>query len=198
MRINVQAQVESARRNLKQYQKKHLPTAITRALNKTLTGTVTDTKRLLVKRINMTSANVGKRIKKQPASAKPGYNRYVAVMRVDEDRKPNLASFKGLRVLKGRKGSRGGGISGKIWKKNVKYKNAFIWERSTKGGGMVRTVFHREKGAGRLPIKPIFGDSVSGLFTQRPKQGRSIKKLLRPKIRGRFGVELGRQLKRIK
>jgi hypothetical protein len=163
MKISVQAQVLSARRNLKQYQKKHLPAAITRSLNRTLTGTVVDTKELMSKRINLTKRVIGGKIKKTFASAKPGYNRYVAIMRVDEDKKPNIASFKGTKQLK-----RAGVVE--------------------EGG----------KRPGRLPIKPIFGDSVSGLFTQRPKQGRSIKKMLRPKIRGRFGVELGRQLARIK
>lgn len=203
MRISVVAQVDSARRNLKQYQKKHLPAAITRALNKTLTGTVVDTKELISKRINLTKRDIGGKITRRPASAKAGYNRYVAVMAIDKEKKSNLASFKGTKELKGRKGSRGGGLSGKPWKKRTKYKHGFIWTRGKKGSdGMARTAFLRETEGGkrvsRLPIRPIFGDSVSGVFLQRPKQGRSIKKILRPKIRSRFGIELGRQLARIK
>jgi len=198
MKISVTAQVKEAKKYLKDYQRKRLGPAISRALNKTLTGTVVDTKNLMVKKINMTKKEIGQRISKKPASAKPGYNRYEAVMVVRERKKPNLSSFKGTKALKGRKGSRGGGVTGKVWNKRIKYKNAFIWSRGKVGGGTAETVFHRVKGAKRLPIKPIFGDSVSGLLTQRPKQGRSIKSALRPKIRARFGIELDRQIARIK
>ena len=96
MEVNVSVDVKSARKSLLQYQKKQLPAATTRALNRTLRGTVTDTKREVAKRINMTQGRIGKVIRKRFASKKQGGSgsQFVAIMMVTgERRKPNIASF---------------------------------------------------------------------------------------------------------
>jgi len=192
MKISVTADIKAARDKLKNYQKKQLPAATTRALNKTLRGTVTDTKKLIGERLNMTQARIAQDITKKFASTKAGYNRYRVVMRLQDRKKPNIASFKGTKQLKR------AGVVGKPWKTRVKYgKKSFIWERGAVGGGSSKTAFHRV-GKERLPIKPLFGESPSGILMQIPKQGKPIRRALRPKIRRRFRVELERQIARFK
>lgn len=193
MKVSVTADIKAARDKLKNYQKRQLPAATTRALNKTLRGTATDAKKLIAERINFKSGDIAKKMELTFASGKAGYSAHRVVLRIVERKKPNIASFKGTKQLKR------AGVVGKPWKTRVKYgKKSFIWERGTVGGGKnARTAFHRT-GKKRLPIKPIFGDSISGVFVQIPKQGKAIRRALRPKIRARFRVELERQIARIK
>lgn len=215
MKISLNAEVRKASSRLKQYQRKQLPAATTRALNRTLRGTVTDTKKLIASRINMTQANIGKDIKSIPASVKTG-NRFVASMRITGNyKKRNIASFKGLKKIKK-------GLSGKPWKTRVKYLGAFVWTRKIKSGDTAQTAFHRVKGAekvapskgryaGRIvtrgknkgrklmrqPIKPLFGSSVVDVYLQENGTDEPIPVILSRTVPARFEIELERQLARI-
>lgn len=212
--VTLSHNVAQVRKSLKNYQIKQLPAATTRALNRTLRGTVTDTKRLIAKRINLTQSEVAKQIRSKPATKKTG-NTYQAVMTVKGGFKRNLASFKSLRKTKK-------GLSGKIWKTQTKYPGAFIWTRTISAGGTAKTAFHRVKGADKVvtskgtyrgkriqrgprkgsiikrqPIKPIYGDSVIGIFTFKGRRP-PVQQILRRTIPRRFNVELRRQIARIR
>lgn len=221
MQINVTADVRRASKKLKNYQRKQLPAATQRALNRTLRGTVTDTKKAIAARINLTQARIGKVLHKKYATKKGGPgssgSQWVAIMSVGgERRKPNIASFKGIRKTKK-------GLSGKPWKTTVKYPGAFLWVRGTKGGGTATTAFHRVKDAKKVkpskgtyagkrvkrgpnkgkpimrqPIKPLFGDSIVGVFLQTPKQGEPVKQVLLRTVPKRFAKEIEAQLARIR
>ena len=210
--ISLSHNVAQARKSLKNYQVKQLPAATTRALNRTLRGTVTDTKRLIAKRLNLSQANIAKEIRSKPASKKTG-NLYQATMIVKGGFKRNLASFKPSVTKKG--------LSGKIWDTRTKYPSAFIWKRTISAGSTAETAFHRVKGADKVattkgsyhgrkikrgprkgsvikrqPIKPIYGDSVVGVFTHRGRRP-PIQKILRRTIPRRFALGLRRQIARI-
>lgn len=214
MEVSVKTNVKLASKSLKNYEKKQLPPAVTRALNRTLRGTVTDTKRLIAKEINLTQAEIGKEIHVRKATGKTG-NAYRAKLTVKGGFKRNLASFKGVRPTKK-------GLSGKIWKKNTKYPGAFIWKRKIASGNTAETAFHRVKGAEKVvskqghykgrkitrgprkgkaikrqPIKPIYGDSVINIFVREGRNG-SVRKALLKTIPARFDVELGRQIARMR
>jgi len=206
MKISVVSNVDAARRRLKNYQKRQLPTAVTRALNRTLRGAATDTKRLIGKRINLPLGKIAKEIKKFPATTKGGGKRFVARLHVSGARKrPNIASFRGTRQIKG-------GVVGKPWRTRVKYgKRSFIWTRTAASGNEASTAFHRIEGTKKVPskgryagtkakreeIKPLFGESIVGTFIQRTGRTRGVKQTLRRTIPRRFNLELSRQLARI-
>lgn len=214
MEVSVKSNVKLVSKSLKNYEKKQLPPAVSRALNRTLRGTVTDTKRLIAKEINLTQADIAKEIYVKKATGKTG-NAYKATMVVRGGYKRNLASFKGTSKA-------GKGLAGKIWKKRTKYPGAFLWVRKIGSGGVAETAFIRVKGAKKVvpnkgsyagrkikrgprkgqalkrqPIKPIYGDSVVNIFV-REGRGGSVRKALLKTIPARFDVELGRQIARIR
>ena len=214
MDIKLTHNVKQVRKSLQRYQVKQLPAATTRALNRTLRGTVTDTKRLIGKRLNLKAGEIAKEIKSKPASKKTG-NTYRATMTVKGGYKKNLASFKN-------RGKTKKGLSGKIWETRTKYPGAFVWKRKISSGDTAETIFHRVKGAEkkatskgsyrgkriqrgprkgsiikRQPIKPIYGDSVVGVFTHKGRRP-PVQQILRRTIPRRFNLELRRQIARIK
>lgn len=217
MRIDLSNNIDKVRKDLKRYQKQQLPKAITKALNRTLRGAITDTKKLVGKRINLSQAKISEELSKKFATGKSVGNAYQATMVVRGGYKRNLASFKGVRQLKR------GGVSGKIWTANKKYKTGFLWERKIATGSVSKTAFMRDpdsrakvttqrgsyknrkitrgpragQAVKRQPIKPIYGDSVVSIFSRKGRK-QPVSVILQRILPNRFVKSFDHEVKRIR
>jgi len=208
MEIDLKIDVEQAANNLLNYQRKKLPTAVTRTLNKTIRGVLTDTKRLMAKRIGMTQKEIADRTKLTFSTS----TNLVASMEIRGERRvPNMSAFRARQMKKG--------VSARVWERRRVYKGTFIVQRR---GGKKDTVFKRVHGAKKVrptkgryagkvikrgprkgqpvlrqPIAPVFGTSLRRAFVAFPRDYRPAKEVLYPMAIGRFEKEFSRQINRI-
>lgn len=198
-----------ASKSLKDYQRKRLPAVTVSALNRTLRGAVTDTKRVMAKKIAMTQANVGRGL--IPRKAIKGHPIASITVR-GERRVPNLSRFQRVRQTKK-------GVSAKVWEKQKTYKGTWLLERDSGSNTVFKTMKSKDKVVPskgsyygrtikrgprkgqklkRRPIEPVFGTSLRRAFLQQPNSGRSAKTILKPMIEARWRTEFARQLGRLR
>jgi len=142
--LNLTAHVDAARKDLKNYQKRQLPLATQRALNKTLDSAFTITKRVLSKHIGMTVTAIGARMAKIKAPA----NGTKATLRIFAEKVPSIASFKrntpGV-LIKGKRRLAGKGIRARVWDKSKVYPGSFLMK-----SGRSVVAMKRRKGAAKV------------------------------------------------
>jgi len=199
--LSVTADVKKAASSLKRYQRKKVPTASKRAINKALRGGRTDTKKVLSKRISMTQRKIGERIKLQFAT-----NKAKGTLQVVGPRKgkefSNLGSFNVKppeKSIRGKRRVKGKGVRAKVWggRKAQVYRGTFAWTRPGKTGDAV-TVFKRSRGAPKVAPGKRAGRNSDGTTGVRkikrgPRKGRVI---LRQPITPVYGASLKREFTR--
>lgn len=205
-RMNLTGTVEAARRDLANYQKRQLPTATQRALNRTLDFAATTTKRVMTKYIGISNAAIGRRLQK--IKAPPQGTKVTMIVR--GDRVPSIASFKHrkpAKSIKGKKRLAGKGVSARVWDKSKVYPGSFIWDR-----GRSSIAFKRVKGAAKIepkkgnryrvkrggvygkkaghpyrlrrgdiikrqPVEVVYGADIAQVFLSSPRKGAPIDKI---------------------
>lgn len=113
--------------------------ALMRALNRSATATRAKAVKEIRQEMGVSAATVREGIKLERAQAR----RLAAILR-HRGRRLNLIRFGARQTKKG--------VSAKAWGKRRTYRGAFIVKE--------RTVFTRERGAGRLPIRPMYGPGI--------------------------------------
>jgi len=199
--LSLTVDVKKAASALKGYQRKKVPTASKRAINRALRGGRTDTKKVLSKRISMTQRKIGERIKLQFAT-----NKAKGTLQVVGPRKgkefSNLGSFKikiPKKSIRGKRRLGAGGVRAKVWgePRAKKYKGTFAWTRPGKTGDAV-TVFKRSRGAPKVVPGKRAGSNTDGTtgirkFKRGPRKGKAI---LRQPITPVYGASLKREFTR--
>lgn len=109
------------------------PRAVTNAINKTLTGVITDAAREITKDLNLSQT----RVKKDFYPEKATWSNMRGAVKAT-GRPINLASFSGFRLLK-----EGFSVRTHKSKSITKFKHGFVWVRPTKAGGTAKTAFQR-------------------------------------------------------
>ena len=114
------------------------PKVMTHAINKTLTGVQTDAVKAIAIDLNLTQERIREDFYINKASFE-----FLSGSVVATGKPVNFASFSGTTETKS---DYGGGVSVKIKKSGsrIKFKHAFIWERTTKSGNEAKTAFQRE------------------------------------------------------
>ncbi len=202
--VSVSETVSRQAGQLRNYNRRKLPAAVQRALNRTLRGMRTDAKRVMHKKIGMSQAAINKRITTIPASKKTGTSTKATFKIRPERRVPNLGSFNPKKSRRG--------VRARVWERRREYKRSFIWQRETKSGDSAVTVLRRDvnapkrvpkkgryagTGVKREPLIPTFGTSLHRAFVQKPRRGKQPKKIIIRLARARFNKELAAQLRRI-
>ena len=198
--LDLTAEVDEARKLLRNYQKRKVPTAARRSVNTALRGGRTDTVKGLKTRITMTSGNIRKRV--QLALAPGGTAQVRGELKVIGPRKTkefsNLGSFKIQKAKKSVSGKRrlsAAGLGAKVYgeKKFKKYRGAFAWRRPGISGESI-TVFKRVKGAPKVKPTKRAGKGDIRRYKRGPKKGQTI---LRQPIKPVYGASLKREFVRI-
>lgn len=213
MNIDLTIDVKAASKYLESYQRKRLPSATRMALNKTIRGVLTDTKKVTSKLIGMTQREIGQRTTLRLATPTSA----LASLTIKGERRvPNLIHFKAKK--QGKKG-----VSARVWEKQKTYRGTFIVARgrgtvfkrvgsATVGPTYKTRPSKRWKGAVRRikrgprkgqvimrqPITPVFGTSLRRVFVRTPRTGLAPIDTVRALAVIRFRKELNLQLARIK
>ena len=148
--IDVEADVEEAKRFLTRTQRKVVPKAAARALNRTLSNVQTVSRRRVAKGVGQKQ----KTIKGQFRLVKASRNRLIGVLKATGKPTPLIALKNPKQFKKGVKVTFGG--------KRQLMKGAFIATMPSGREG----VFRRESKS-RLPIRELFGPSVPAWFATR-------------------------------
>lgn len=219
--------IKEARASLRNYEKRQLPVATQRALNKTLDAAFTITKRVLSDHISITKTNIGRRLHKRKAPAGGDTAKLV----IEARKVPNLASFKHTtqtKLIKGKRRLSSTGIYASVWEKRRMYKRAFIWDR---GGS--KTAFKRVKGAAkkkptlskvsnpskyivkragtynghrlekgdvvlRQPLEPVFGADIAQVFVVGSKKGLAPRAQILREIEAEWPKKLAHEITRLR
>lgn len=168
--ISFDVEIKKARNSLNNFQKRRHPQIIQRSLNRAIRGVVTDSGKILRKRINMKVGDIKRQFK--ITKAKPGV--LWASARVKKRRPFNIARFGATPQrprISGKRRLAGRGIRARAWEKRVLYKGGFIWVR-----GNIKTAFVRIKGQKVVPKKRTGGDGELRRYKRGPKKGQPIKR----------------------
>lgn len=205
MEIDLSIDVKGAAASLKNYQRRRLPNVVRMTLNKTIRGVLTDTKKVMARRIGMTQREIAART--DLIFAAPG--KLSATLKIHGERRvPNLSNFKAKQLKRG--------VSAKVWEKRKVYKGTFL-VKNGKG-----TVFKRVSGAEKVkpskgayagrrikrgprkgqailrqPIAPVFGTSLRREFVKPSRQAKAPIDIVSALAYPRFEKEFDRQIKRI-
>jgi len=199
--LDLTVDVTAAQKALKNYQKRKLPVATKRAINRAVRGGFTDAKKELKTRITMPVKKIGERIKLTFAKAEAsGSLRVIGPRRGKEF--SNLGSFKikiPKKTARGKKRLKGKGIRAKVYgERRLKvYRGAFAWTRPGKTGDAV-TVFKRDRSAPKVAPSKRSGVNPDGTTgVRRIKRGpRKGKIILRQPLKPVYGASLIREFVR--
>jgi hypothetical protein len=225
--ISLTHNIREVRRSLKTYEKRQLPTAVQRALNKTLDFAFTTTHKVMRKHIGMTRAEIIRRMRKIKAPPQGD----TAILRIKSQKVPNLASFphdKPQKSIKGKRRLARKGVSARVYERRKTYRGTFIWERGTS-----ETVFKRKRGAAKVvprkrlggegsirkairggnykggfikkgeplkrqPIEAVWGADLTQVYIKGTKRGTSPKRKITVAIRREFPKKLRHEISRIR
>ena len=180
--ITVQHDLKKLQRDLSALERKALPQATVRTLNRVAESARVASGKHIAKQMGSRQAGVKRRIKVQKAS----FKRLWATLTAHGKSLPLIEFVVGSKKATQQPGGKRGRVRAKLFGKTRTYQNAFIAPR--KAGESKTTVYER-KGKKRLPVFMRFGPGIASLF--RSKQNDAI---LQAKVRERFAVEFARNL----
>ena len=172
--IDVKGDVKQVERWLNNTQRKKLPRAVSRALNKTVASARTEVKKPLAEQMGAKVSLVNDVIQIKKASP-----RYLVAEMVATGRPVSLHRFK-------RTSQAEAGVKSGAWGKSRVYSKSFLKGRGKKRGAYVRT------SKKRYPIKRLWGPSVPKTF-----RSQAIRRINQRNARLVFAREMNRQLRRV-
>lgn len=167
--VNLKTELRQVEKMLTEAQRKVLPKATTRALNRTLQQVNTAAAKSLAKETGLKQKEVKQRLFK----IKAHNNNPTAILKAT-GKAFNLIRFKAKQTKRG--------VTAKAWGKRKNYRGAFIANQG-------RTVFLRTSKA-RTPIKAVYGPSIPKEFVRA-----ATLKALNDTARKRFAINMEADLK---
>lgn len=151
------------------------PRAVTNAINKTLTGVITDAAREITKDLNLSQT----RVKQDMWPVKATWSKMEGAVYA-RGRPVNLASFSGFRLLK-----EGFVVRTHKSKSTTKFKHGFVWVRPTKAGGTAKTAFQRLRY--QSPASTWrFSPATRGFIGKLSAEDREVETLTGPRIEDEY------------
>ena len=191
--INVKADVKALTKGLNKLQRKVIPTATARAINKTAATTRNETARTIASELHLKLPFVRKRfyISKWKQANKTKLATTIDTRRSDT----NIAEWTTKSQLTNlKRAQKQGGIKSKAWGGAAKiYKGTFAGKGKNSGKTLVYAVSDKHASG----VKAIYGPDLRA-WVRRPTSQARIRRVVRRRFRVVFSSELSHALSRIK
>jgi hypothetical protein len=180
--VNLQHDLEKLKRSLSHLEKKTVPQATVRTLNRTAESVKTASVRYISPQLGSKQAGIKRRIETRKASLQKLWSALVA-----SGRQLQLIEFVvGSKKPTQQKGGKRGLVRTKVFGKQKTYQKAFI---APKRKGDSKTTLYVRKGKARKPVRMMFGPGIKEFFKQKENDN-----LMQTKAKEVFPVEFLRNL----
>lgn len=178
--IDIRVDIERAQRQLMRYERRAIPQATARSINKTLTNVTTAVNRKI-------AANTGLKIKeiKSGQFRRNASMRFLSASVTQRRRAFNLRRFVRANRLRVGGFAKEPGVRANPWRNSKIFEGAFIIRGRTSG----QLVVVARRGKNRYPLKSLYGPSLHVEFNRAP-----IRRLANVIARRRFRVNFRRDL----
>lgn len=180
--ISVENDLKKLRQSLSALEKRAVPQATARTLNRTAESVKTASVRHIAPQLGSKQAGIKRRIETRKASLQKLWSALVA-----SGRQLQLIEFVvGSKKPTQQKGGKRGLVRTKVFGKQKTYQKAFIAPRRK---GDSKTTLYVRKGKARKPVRMMFGPGIKEFFKQK-----EIDNLMQTKAKEVFPVEFLRNL----
>lgn len=181
MQIILKADIKKVTKQLTRIQKKAIPKATKRALNRTAAQVRTEAARAISKKTGM---KVGQ-IKKHLIKINAQFNKLTAEV-VAKKYSPNLVEYMTASQIKRAMARKGAGVRAKAWRTNKEYRGSFVGRGKNSG----KTLVYARTGSSRnAKLKALYGPSVPRTFIEKEVM-RALKRTARVRFQKNFEADL--------